>query len=74
MSRNTLYRRLKKEGKSYHDIVAGIKKQFAIESLQARRHSMTELAFLLGFSEVSAFSRAFKRWTGEAPNAYLKHN
>jgi len=74
MSRNTLYRRLKKEGQSYNDIVAEVKKQFAIASLQDRRHSMTELAFLLGFSEVSAFSRAFKRWTGEAPNMYSKQD
>ncbi|KZZ60726.1 hypothetical protein A3762_15270 [Oleiphilus sp. HI0125] len=72
MSRNTLYRRLKKEGVSYHEIVDEVRSEFAIRSIKEDKYSFTELAFLLGFSEVSAFSRAFKRWTGSTPNKYGK--
>jgi AraC-like DNA-binding protein len=35
--------------------------------------SITEIAFLLGFSESSAFSRAFKRWVGVTPSEYRKN-
>jgi len=72
MSRNTLYRHLKKEGTSYNDIVTEVRSVFAKDGLSSGEYSVTELAFLLGFSEVSAFSRAFKRWTGKTPNAYVK--
>ena len=72
MSRNTLYRHLKKENCSYHDIVDNVRSEFAIKALESGEYSVTELTFVLGFSEVSAFSRAFKRWTGKAPNAYCK--
>ena len=34
------------------------------------RHSISEVAFLAGFTEVSAFSRAFRRWTGASPTAW----
>ncbi|SMG64766.1 [weak similarity to] AraC-type DNA-binding domain-containing protein, partial [methanotrophic bacterial endosymbiont of Bathymodiolus sp.] len=32
--------------------------------------NLNEISFLLGFSEISSFSRAFKRWTGSSPRAY----
>ena len=72
MSRNTLYRHLKKENCSYHEIVDNVRSEFAIKALESGQYSVTELTFVLGFSEVSAFSRAFKRWTGKAPNAFSK--
>lgn len=72
MSRNTLYRKLKKEGVAYQDIVDGVRADYAIRNLESGECSVTELTFILGFSEVSAFSRAFKRWTGRTPNSYLK--
>jgi AraC-like DNA-binding protein len=72
MSRNTLYRKLKKEGVAYQDIVDGVRADYAIQHLKSGEYSITELTFILGFSEVSAFSRAFKRWTGQTPNSYVK--
>lgn len=42
----------------------------ARDYLQARQMSVAEIAHLLGFSEVSAFSHAFKRWTGVAPTTF----
>ncbi|WP_166269657.1 AraC family transcriptional regulator [Marinobacter caseinilyticus] len=67
MSRQTLYRRLKKEGLSFHDLVEQVRKDKAMRYVAADRYALGEIAFLLGFSELSAFSRAFKRWTGIAP-------
>jgi len=70
MSRHTLYRRLKAEGVSYHELVDQIRKNKALELLKAKQHTLSEIAFLLGFSELSAFSRAFKKWTGQSPAKY----
>jgi AraC-like DNA-binding protein len=67
MSRHTLYRRLKAEGVSYHELVDEVRKNQAITLLKAKHHTLSEIAFLLGFSELSAFSRAFKKWTGQPP-------
>ncbi len=72
MSRNTLYRHLKKEGVSYHDIVDKVRSDYASECLKSGDYTVTEVAFLLGFSELSAFSRAYKRWTGQSPNSVIK--
>lgn len=70
MSRQTLYRRLKKEGISFHDLVEQVRKSKALRYVAGNQYSLGEIAFLLGFSELSAFSRAFKRWTGIAPAQY----
>lgn len=67
MSRQTLYRRLKREGVSFHELVEQVRKSKALRYVAGNQYSLGEIAFLLGFSELSAFSRAFKRWTGMAP-------
>jgi AraC-like DNA-binding protein len=69
-SPRTLERRLKEHSVSYRDLVNETRKHYATGYLQAGRGSVTEIAFLLGYSEVSAFNRAFKRWTGLTPLAY----
>lgn len=70
MSRQTLYRRLKKEGLGFHELVEQVRKDKALRYVAADHYALGEIAFLLGFSELSAFSRAFKRWTGMAPAQY----
>ncbi len=70
MSRQTLYRRLKKEGLGFHELVEEVRKDKALRYVAADHYALGEIAFLLGFSELSAFSRAFKRWTGMAPAQY----
>ncbi len=70
MSRHTLYRKLKQEGHSFQDLVEEVRRGKAMEYLEKNKYSLSEIAFLLGFSELSAFSRAFKRWTGKSPAQY----
>lgn len=70
MSRQTLYRKLKREGLGFHDLVEQVRKDKALRYVAADQYALGEIAFLLGFSELSAFSRAFKRWTGTAPAQY----
>ncbi len=67
MSPRTLERRLKEHGVVFKKLVTDTRRRFALDYLKDRKHTLTEIAFLLGYSEVSAFNRAFKRWTGSTP-------
>ena len=67
MSQRTLERRLKEHGVVFKKLVDDTRRRFALNYLRDRKHTLTEIAFLLGYSEVSAFNRAFKRWTGSTP-------
>jgi AraC-like DNA-binding protein len=67
MSRRTLERRLKEDGAAFKKLLDDTRRRFALNYLTDRKHTLTEIAFLLGYSEVSAFNRAFKRWTGSTP-------
>ena len=68
MSRQTLYRRLKSEGVTFEDILDARRRQLAIGYLKFDRFSVKAVAYKLGFSDPAAFSRAFKRWTGQSPS------
>jgi AraC-like DNA-binding protein len=70
ISTRTLERRLKEHGVVYRGVVDDTRRQFALAYLKDRSHSLIEIAFLLGYSEVSAFHRAFRRWTGSTPSEY----
>ena len=70
MSPRTLQRHLKERGTDFKKLVDDTRRRFALTYLKNRRNSLTEIAFLLGYSDGSAFSRAFKRWTGLTPLAY----
>jgi AraC-like DNA-binding protein len=67
LSRSTLARRLRDEGVTFAEVLADLRRRLAVEYLKNRRVSVSEIAYLLGFSDPAAFSRAFRRWTGEAP-------
>lgn len=69
-SSRTLKRRLQEEGTSYQDLADAVRCDLAKRYLEETRLSLGEVAFLLGFSEPSAFHRAFKRWTGRTPLAH----
>jgi AraC-like DNA-binding protein len=67
MSRQTLYRRLKEEGCTFEQVLDDLRHRLALDYLTARKASVNETAYLVGFSDPAAFSRAFKRWTGKSP-------
>jgi AraC-like DNA-binding protein len=69
MSVRTLQRRLDEHGVVYRDLVQEIRRELAERYLAERSANLTEVAFLLGYSELSSFDRAFRRWTGSTPVA-----
>ena len=69
-STSTLQRQLKSEGLSYRDVLESTQRSLAETYLRDKRHSLAQIAYLLGFSEQSNFSRAFRRWTSMSPRQY----
>lgn len=67
ISNRTLQRKLKDEGVSFNELLQDCRMQLAKKYLKSNQRSVVETSYLLGFSEPSAFSRAFKRWTGMSP-------
>jgi AraC-like DNA-binding protein len=67
MSVRTLNRMLAGEGTSYRHLLDQLRHELASRHLANPHISIGEVAFLLGFSELSAFYRAFKRWSGRTP-------
>jgi len=67
LSRQTLYRKLKAEGVTFETVMDDLRHRMALHYLDGQKVSVNETAYLVGFSEPSAFSRAFKRWTGYSP-------
>lgn len=65
-SRQTLYRRLKREGVTFEQLLDAVRRRIGIRCIKEGK-SVKETAYRLGFSDPSAFSRAFKRWTGSSP-------
>lgn len=67
MSNRTLRRRLLEHRTSYHEILHRVRRELADELLGDPDHKLADIAFLLGFSDASAFHRAYVRWTGNTP-------
>jgi len=67
LSVRSLQRKLKGQDTSYQKLVDEIRSELAHSYISDMETDLTEIAFLIGFSEQSAFSRAFKRWTGKSP-------
>jgi len=74
MSSRTLTRRLSEAGVSYRDLIKQTQENMAKEMLRDNTRSIGEIAFLTGFSEQSAFNRAFKKWTNLTPSEFKKRN
>jgi AraC-like DNA-binding protein len=70
ISSRTLERRLNEHGVVFRNLVSDIRCRLALDHLKRRTLTLAEIAFLLGYSEVSAFNRAFKRWCGSTPSQY----
>jgi len=70
ISPRTLQRRLKDEQMSFQQLTDNARRYLAVQALKQGGHAIKEIAWMLGYNELSAFSRAFKRWTGISPDAY----
>ena len=66
-SQRTLARRLSREGLTFSDVLEGLRSGLAKRYLADRDLSISEIAWLLGYREVSAFTHACRRWTGQTP-------
>ena len=67
MSARTLQRRLADEGASFQQLLDDVRHELALRHVRDERRPLGEIAFLLGYAELSPFLRAFKRWTGRTP-------
>ncbi|GAB3100627.1 AraC family transcriptional regulator [Aestuariicella hydrocarbonica] len=72
LSPQTLHRRLKQEGTSYQRIKDNLRRDLALQKLVREKHSVNDIAEVLGFSEARSFTRAFRQWTGLSPREYGK--
>jgi AraC-like DNA-binding protein len=72
MSPRTLGRKLEREGTTFKNIVDDLRHRLALRYVANYDLSLTEVAFLLGFSQSAAFHRAFKRWTSQTPLEYRR--
>lgn len=72
LSVRSFHRRLAEQGVSFQTLTEETRRDLAEGLLRDDAHSLAEIAFLTGFSEQSAFTRAFKRWMGVTPASYRK--
>jgi AraC-like DNA-binding protein len=69
MTERTLQRRLRERGETFRSLLTDVRRGLVRGYLDDPRLSLTEIAFLLGYSDASSFSRAFRSWFGASPSA-----
>lgn len=72
MSPSRLQQKLAERGTNFQDLLGQIRQSLALDYIEQSRVSITEMSFLLGFSDTSSFTRAFRRWTGKSPRDYRR--
>lgn len=72
LSPRTLQRKLKEEQTSHQDLLDEMRRDLSVRYLREPEMAICEVAYLLGFSEPSAFHRAFRRWFGSTPREYRR--
>ena len=70
MSASTLQVKLARAGVSFQQLLDETRRELALGYIEQSRLSITEIAFMLGFSDLSNFIRAFRRWTGKSPTEF----
>jgi AraC-like DNA-binding protein len=70
LHKRTLERRLNQWGITFEDLLDQFRRERAVEFVRQGHRTITDIAFLLGYSDLSHFTRAFRRWTGMTPKAY----
>ena len=68
MTSRTLQRKLKDSESSFKELLNEVRTDLAEKYLQNSQYTLTEISYMLGFSETSSFSRAYRRWTGQSPS------
>jgi len=72
VSKRSLQEKLKVEKTYFRYLLEAVRKQMAVDNLAKQDVSICETAFMLGYSDQSAFNHAFKRWIGQTPKAYIR--
>ncbi len=72
LSSAALQRQLRELGVSYNDLLRAARQELALRYVRESDMPLTEIAFAVGYSELSAFSRAFRAWTGLSPQQYRR--
>ena len=70
ISARSLQRKLREEGVTYQQLSDSVRKSLAVHYIRSGNYQLKEISAMLGYNELSAFTRAFKRWTGQAPASY----
>jgi len=70
MSASTLKLKLAQQGTGFQEVLDNARKNLSLNYMSQSDITISEIAYLLGFTETSSFSRAFKRWTGQSPSQY----
>ncbi|WPC75762.1 AraC-like transcriptional regulator QhpR [Vibrio porteresiae] len=74
ITRMSLQRQLRQEQQSFRQLVEQVRCAMAKQYLQQDQLAITDLGMMLGYSETSAFSRAFRRWFGVSPSRYRRQS
>src|SRR5262249_28039471 len=72
MSQRTFARRLAEEGLTFSRVLHRLRLELARRYLLHEKLAVSEVAWLLGYQEVGAFSHAFRRWTGKTPSEFAQ--
>ena len=72
ISGRTLQRNLAVENIKFNQVVKNVQKIMTLNYLESKELSIDEIAYLVGYTELSSFYRAFKKWTGKTVSQYQK--
>ena len=74
LTERTFQRRLHENDTTFKTLLSEVRMDLADSYIRDNKLSLSEISFMLGFSEMSSFSHAFKRWTGQSPSNYRQSN